>query len=145
MKTDPLRRLAPLLALFIASCAFAGFIGVPRRVAFNEADFATYAGPGTASVTGQLICSYEGEDHPGQGAPVTLLPVTTTKYCPAGTLRKAKWPWSSVLVDADIFFQAWIGWLQCDSIAQFPVDPPAKLHGTAREEATIWPSGPANG
>jgi hypothetical protein len=28
-------------------------------------------------VTGQLICSYKGEDHPGQGAPVTLLPVTT--------------------------------------------------------------------
>jgi hypothetical protein len=27
-------------------------------------------------VTGQLICSYEGEDHPGQGTPVTLLPVT---------------------------------------------------------------------
>jgi hypothetical protein len=76
MKAHPLRRVAPLLALFLASCVFAGLIGVPRRATFNEDDFASYAGPGTASVTGQLICSYEGEDHPGQGTPVTLLPVT---------------------------------------------------------------------
>lgn len=76
MKAHPLRRVALLLALFLASCAFAGFNAVPRQVAFNEADFATYGGPGTASVTGQLICSYEGKNHPGQGTPVTLLPVT---------------------------------------------------------------------
>jgi hypothetical protein len=75
-KAHPLRRAAPVLALFFASCAFAGFNAVPRQVAFNEADFATYGGQGTASVTGQLICSYEGKNHPGQGTPVTLLPVT---------------------------------------------------------------------
>ena len=76
MKAHPLWRVASLLALFLVSCVFADFTGVTRQVAFNEADFATYAGPGTASVTGQLICSYEGKDHPGQGTPVTLLPVT---------------------------------------------------------------------
>jgi hypothetical protein len=76
MKAHPSRRVATLLALFFASCISGGFNAVPRRVVFNEADFATYGGPRTASVTGQLIRSYEGEDHPGQGTPVTLLPVT---------------------------------------------------------------------
>ncbi|MBV8968695.1 MAG: hypothetical protein JO331_06475 [Verrucomicrobia bacterium] len=45
-------------------------------MAFNEADFATYTGPGTASVSGELICSHEGQNHPGQDSPVALLPVT---------------------------------------------------------------------
>jgi hypothetical protein len=77
MKAHSLRRVAPLLPLVLASCVYTAFYRAPRQVAFNEAEFTTYAGPRTASVTGQLICSYEGEDHPGQGAPVTLLPVTT--------------------------------------------------------------------
>jgi hypothetical protein len=76
MKAHPLWRLASLLPLLLGSCAFTAFYRAPRQAAFNEADFSTYAGPGTASVTGQLICSYEGQDHPGQGTPVTLLPVT---------------------------------------------------------------------
>jgi hypothetical protein len=76
MKAYPPWRVAPLLPLFFASCVFTAFYRAPHQVAFNEADFASYAGSGTASVTGQLICSYEREDHPGQGSPVTLLPVT---------------------------------------------------------------------
>src|ERR1700739_4349339 len=77
MKAHSLRRVASLLPLVLASCVYTAFYRAPRQVAFNEAEFTIYAGPRTASVTGQLICSYEGEDHPGQGAPVPLLPVTT--------------------------------------------------------------------
>jgi hypothetical protein len=76
LKAHPLWPLAALLPLFITSCVSTVFYRAPRQVAFNEADFATYAGSGRASVTGQLICSSAGEDHPGQGSPVTLLPVT---------------------------------------------------------------------
>jgi len=68
--------VAPLLALFLTSCLYNVFYRAPPQVAFNEAALAGYAAAGTASVTGQLICTYEGEDHPGQGNPVTLLPVT---------------------------------------------------------------------
>jgi hypothetical protein len=77
MKAHPLWRMTPLLPLFLASCVFTAFYRTPRQVAFNEADLAIYAGSGTACVTGHLICTYEGEDHPGQRTPVTLLPVTS--------------------------------------------------------------------
>ena len=76
MKAHGFWRASPLLALFLTSCLYNVFYRAPRQVAFNEAAFAAYGGPGTASVTGQLICTYQGEDYPGQGTPVTLLPVT---------------------------------------------------------------------
>ena len=57
--------------------ACAAFATSPRRVPFNEADFAAYRGTGSATVTGQLIVrSSDGETHIGSGVHVTLLPVT---------------------------------------------------------------------
>jgi hypothetical protein len=76
MKANLLWRVAPLLALLFTSCLYGVFYRAPRQVAFNEAAFAGYGGQGTASVTGQVICTYEGQDYPAQGNPVTLLPVT---------------------------------------------------------------------
>ena len=76
MKPQPQWSAATLLPLFLASCVLTVFYRAPHQVTFNEADFATSTGPGTASVSGQLICSHEGQDHPGQDTPVTLLPVT---------------------------------------------------------------------
>jgi len=47
-------------------------------VAFNEAEFAPYRGAGSGSVAGQLVVtSDDGETHIGNGAHVTLLPVTS--------------------------------------------------------------------
>jgi len=64
----------PLLvatALCLTSCAPM----VPRRVPFNEADFAAYRGPGTATVTGQLVVSTEDGMKEGNGVSVELVPV----------------------------------------------------------------------
>lgn len=61
MKAHPLCRMALLLPLFLASCVFAVFYRAPRQVAFNEPDFATYAGPGTASVAGQSTARTRGK------------------------------------------------------------------------------------
>jgi len=76
MRTSrPLLLQSTILAAFLfSSCAL---IGVPRRVPFNEADFAAYRGAGSSTVTGQLIVtSSDGETHIGDGTHVTLLPVT---------------------------------------------------------------------
>jgi len=66
-------RYLAFLALLLSSCAI---LGVPRRVAFNEAEFAPYRGAGSGSVAGQLVTSSGGEVHIGSGVHVTLLPVT---------------------------------------------------------------------
>jgi len=62
------------LALLLSSCAV---LAVPRRVPFNEAEFAPYRTPGSGTVAGQLVTSYGGETHIGDGTHVTLLPVTS--------------------------------------------------------------------
>jgi len=49
---------------------------VPRRVPFNEADFAAYRAPGTATVTGQLVVPTADGMKEGNGASVELVPVT---------------------------------------------------------------------
>ena len=61
-------------ALLLSSCAV---LGVPRRVAFNEAEFAPYRGAGSGSVAGQLVTSSGGDVYIGSGVHVTLLPVTS--------------------------------------------------------------------
>ena len=48
---------------------------LPRRVAFNEADFAGYRGPGTATVTGKLVVPTEEGAKEGNGSRVELVPV----------------------------------------------------------------------
>ena len=61
--------------LLLSSCAFAV---TPRRVAFNESEFAPYRGAGSGSVTGQLVVtSDDGQTHISDGTHVTLLPVTS--------------------------------------------------------------------
>jgi hypothetical protein len=55
MKAHPLWRVDPLLLLVLASWVYTAFYRARRQMAFNEADFATYAGPGTASVTDQRM------------------------------------------------------------------------------------------
>ncbi|HEY3897976.1 MAG TPA: hypothetical protein VGM54_05140 [Chthoniobacter sp.] len=66
-------RTVVLLGFLLSSCAL---VGAPRRVPFNEADFATYRGTGSSTVAGQLVVtSDDGEKHIGDGTHVTLLPV----------------------------------------------------------------------
>jgi len=69
--------------LLLSACAFSGFETSPRRVAFDESEFAAYRGAGSGSVTGQLaIRSGDGGEHVGNfggsmaGVHVTLIPVT---------------------------------------------------------------------
>jgi hypothetical protein len=66
-------RAVVLLGVLLSSCAL---VGAPRRVAFNEAEFAAYRGPGTSTVAGQLVTTSNGEVHIGDGVHVTLMPVT---------------------------------------------------------------------
>jgi hypothetical protein len=64
-------------ALLLSSCALIDIPRVPRRVPFNEADFAAYRGAGSSMVAGQVIVkSSDGETHIGGGTEITLLPVT---------------------------------------------------------------------
>ena len=70
------RRPVLVLSLLLSSCAFAGFARVPRRVPFDESAFAGYGGSGSGAVAGQLIVSYEGQSYPGEGVPITLIPLT---------------------------------------------------------------------
>jgi hypothetical protein len=68
---------AGALALVLSSCVFSGFATAPRRVAFDESEFAAYRGAGTGTVTGQLVVtSSDGAAHIGDGTHVTLIPVT---------------------------------------------------------------------
>jgi hypothetical protein len=63
--------LTPIVALLFTSCA------VGRRVPFNEADFIPYRGPGTGTVSGQLVVAMtDGERIVGKGRDVELVPVT---------------------------------------------------------------------
>ncbi|MEZ0258320.1 MAG: hypothetical protein ACAI37_23780 [Chthoniobacter sp.] len=60
------------------SCALVDIPRVPRRVPFNEADFAAYRGAGSSTVAGQVIVkSSDGETHIGAGTTISLLPVTS--------------------------------------------------------------------
>ena len=70
------RRTVLVLSLLLSSCVFSGFVRVPRRVPFDESEFAAYRGSGSGVVGGQLVCTYEGKNHAGEGTPVTLIPVT---------------------------------------------------------------------
>jgi hypothetical protein len=63
-------------AMALSSCAFLIFVKSPRRVPFDEAALAGYRGPGTGTVIGQLVATDEGVAHPGEGVPITLIPVT---------------------------------------------------------------------
>ena len=63
-------------AMALSSCAFLIFVKSPRRVPFDEAALAGNRGPGTGTVTGQLVATDEGVAHPGEGVPITLIPVT---------------------------------------------------------------------
>ena len=64
-------------ALLLSSCALVAEQRVPRRVPFNEADFAAYRGAGSSTVAGQVIVkSPDGETHIGAGTEISLLPVT---------------------------------------------------------------------
>jgi hypothetical protein len=65
-----------VLLLLLTSCAFSGFVRVPRRVPFDESAFAGYGGPGSGSVVGQLIVTWQGHTYPGEGNSITLIPVT---------------------------------------------------------------------
>jgi hypothetical protein len=65
------------LGLLLSSCIFSGFATAPRRVAFDESEFAAYRGAGSGTVTGQLVVtSNDGAVHIGDGTHVTLIPVT---------------------------------------------------------------------
>jgi hypothetical protein len=71
------------LAVLLSSCAVSGFGNSRRRVPFNESEFATYRGSGSATVSGQLaVTSSEGAVHVGNfggstaGIRITLIPVT---------------------------------------------------------------------
>ena len=63
-------------AVFLFSCAL---VGAPRRVVFNEGEFAHYRGSGSSTVAGQLVVTgeHDGAIHVGNGNYVTLLPVTS--------------------------------------------------------------------
>jgi len=85
MKIDHLRtRLTVFcVALLFSSCAFSGFVDYPRRVRFDESEFAAYRGTGSGTVTGLLaVRSSNGAEHVGNfggsvaGVHVTLIPVT---------------------------------------------------------------------
>ena len=43
---------------------------------FDESAFAAYGGSGSGSVAGQLIVTWKGQTYPGEGVPITLIPVT---------------------------------------------------------------------
>jgi len=75
---DPIfSRLPQFLAVFALVFSSCAVIGEPRRVPFNDADFATYRGSGSGTITGQLLAtSSDGETHIGDGTRITLLPVT---------------------------------------------------------------------
>ena len=70
------------LAVVLCSCAFSGFATSPRRVHFDESEFAAYRGSGSGTVTGQLDIKANGSEHVGNfgssiaGIHVTLIPVT---------------------------------------------------------------------
>jgi len=78
MKLPPsrARQTLLLLPLFLSACAFAVFARSPRQIPFDESAFAAYARPGSGSVVGQLIATDEGNSYPGEGVPITLVPVT---------------------------------------------------------------------
>ena len=59
------------VGLGLASCD----TPVPRQVAFHEADFAAYRGPGTATVTGHLVVSTWDGVKVGSRTTVELVPV----------------------------------------------------------------------
>src|SRR6202000_62689 len=71
--------LSASVMLMIPSCAGIDIPSVPHQVAFNEAEFAGYGGPGTATVQGHIwvVGQDDHEFHPGDQTEVTLLPVTS--------------------------------------------------------------------
>jgi hypothetical protein len=72
-----LSRIPQFLAVFALVLSSCAVIGAPRRVPFNDADFAAYQGSGSGTITGQLVAtSSDGETHLGDGTHITLLPVT---------------------------------------------------------------------
>ena len=73
MKRTPPVHL-PLLAATVL-CFTACAPVVPRRVPFNQADFAAYRGPATATVTGQLVVSTRDGPQEGHGSNVELVPI----------------------------------------------------------------------
>jgi hypothetical protein len=69
--------LAALTSTFLlSSCVAMVFARFPHKVPFNEADFARYGAPGTATIRSVLMYNYYGEIEYADGSPVTLLPVT---------------------------------------------------------------------
>jgi hypothetical protein len=71
------------IAFSLASCVFSGFATSPRRVAFDESEFADYRGSGSGVVTGLLaVRSSDGFERVGNfggsvaGVHITLMPVT---------------------------------------------------------------------
>lgn len=77
-------------ALFLLAASFVGALGCsgggpvpplppvpPLRTPFHEADYALYAGEGTASIVGQAVLKLpDGEVMKGEGCQVQLTPVT---------------------------------------------------------------------
>jgi hypothetical protein len=71
----------PICAFALLACSFLTLTSCetgpqPRRVPFNEADFAPYARSGSGSVVGQIYISFkDGSLRPGRSIGVDLVPV----------------------------------------------------------------------
>ena len=78
-KTIIVALLTPLIStVLFCGCATMQPQRVPRTAVFNEDEYATYAGDGTATITGQAFVKTRGGDVKfGAGNKVFLNPVTT--------------------------------------------------------------------
>src|SRR2546426_126519 len=71
------------LGVLILVASLAGCNSVSRTVAFDEAEFAPFAGPGDGTVSGRIVLTRIGEEQQvGAGSTVYLTPVTryTTEW-----------------------------------------------------------------
>lgn len=70
--------LGPFLLVALVGCAANAPLAAPRQAAFDSAEYAPYARPGTGQITGQVWFQIESDQvKPGAGKEVFLFPATS--------------------------------------------------------------------